>query len=137
MSKPLLPHLCQVYGAAADPKALERGGRPYWLFRPIAKAQYLTSKRRAWNAPNAPTIPAKTWVVLAQWYMSTAADHHAKRHGYKLLPEKVYLRVSSIIQEHGLEFQHEARNIESAASESTLKDESHSRLLEHNFATYI
>lgn len=69
--------------------------------------------------------------------MSTAADHHAKRHGYKLLPEKVYLRVSSIIQEHGLEFQHEARNIESAASESTLKDESHSRLLEHNFATYI
>ena len=76
-------------------------------------------------------------MVLAQWYLSTAANHHAKRHGYKLLPEKVYLRVSSVIQEHNLEFQHEARNIDSAASESTLKEESHSRLMEHNFASYV
>ena len=107
------------------------------MFRPLAKAVNLKSKRRAWNAPNAPVIPAKTWVVLTQWYLSTAVDHHAKRQGYKLLQEKVYLRVSSVIQEHGLEFQHAARNIESAASESTLNEDSHARLLEHNFASYV
>ena len=107
------------------------------MFRPLAKAVCLQSKRRAWNAPNAPVIPAKTWVVLAQWYLSTAPDHHSKRHGYKLQPEKVYIKVASVIQEHGLEFQHEGRNIEGAASESTLKDASHSRLMEHNYDTYV
>ena len=75
--------------------------------------------------------------MLAQWYLSTAPDHHSKRHGYKLLPEKVYIKVSSVIQEHGLEFQHEGRNTEGSASVSTLKDESHSRLMEHNYASYI
>ena len=128
----------QIYAAAADPKNLERGGRPYWLLRTLGKAVRLTSKRRAWAAPNAPTIPTKTWVVLAQWYLSTAADHHSKRQGYKLLDGHAYIRVSSIIQEHGLEFQHEGRNTtQEFASESTLKAESHARLQEHNFASYV
>jgi len=123
--------------ATEGPKNLERGGRPYWLLRTLGKAVRLTSKRRAWAAPNAPTIPTKTWVVLAQWYLSTAADHHSKRQGYKLLDGHAYIRVSSIIQEHGLEFQHEGRSSKEFASESTLKAESHARLQEHNFASYV
>ena len=41
--------------------------------------------------------------VRAQWYVSTAADHNQRRHGYKLLPDYVYVEVKTIIQEHGLE----------------------------------
>ena len=36
--------------------------------------------------------------------MSTAEDHRIKQQKYKLLPGIVYIKVSTIIQEVGLEF---------------------------------
>ena len=68
-----------------------------------------------------------------------SSDRHAKLAAglQAAQPEKVYLRVSGVIQEHGLEFQHEGRNIEGSTSESTLKEDSHSRLMEHSFASYV
>ena len=41
--------------------------------------------------------------------MSTAEDHRIRQQKYKLLPDKVLIKVSTIIQELDLEFQHEAR----------------------------
>jgi hypothetical protein len=73
-------------------------------------------------------------VVRAQWYLSTAEDHRAKRHGYQLLPEKVLVKVSTIIQELDLEFKHEGRA--GTAAECVLSDEAHDRIMGHNFATY-
>ena len=123
-----------LFAAAGDPKQLERGGRPYWLLR-ICSAPYNSrTKLKAWDHPKATTIPAKTWVVRAQWYLSTAEDHRAKRQGYKLLPEKVLVKVSTIIQELDLDFQHEGRA--GTAAESVLSDEAHDRIMGHNFATY-
>ena len=72
---------------------------------------------------------------LRSRYVSTAADHRQKRHGYKLLPDYVYVAVKTIIQEHGLEFQHEGRA--SSNAECTLGDADHTRILQHNFATYM
>ena len=54
------------------------------------------------------------------------ADHNQKRHGYKLLPDYVYVEVKTIIQEHGLEFQHEGRTGSSA--ECTMRDADHTRV---------
>ena len=123
-----------LFAAAGDPKQLERGGRPYWLLR-ICSAPYKAStKLKAWDDPRATVIPRGTWVVRAQWYLSTAEDHRAKRHGYKLLPEKVLVKVSTIIQELDLEFQHEGRA--GTAAECVLSDEAHDRIMSHNFATY-
>ena len=52
----------------------------------------------------------------------------------KLLPDKVLIKVSTIIQELDLEFQHEARP--GSTAESSLKEASHDRIMSHNFATY-
>ena len=124
-----------LYAAAGDPKNLERGGRPYWLFRTGAsKAFKSNSKLRAFGHPNAPIIKPKTWVVRGQWYLSTADDPNQRLQKYKLLPDYHYITVSSVIQEHGLEFQHEGRS--RSAAESTLHGDSHDRIMAHNFASY-
>ena len=73
--------------------------------------------------------------MRAQWYLSTAEDHRVKRQGYKLLPDYCYIKVSTIIQEHGLSFRHAGR--EGSASESILEEVEHDRIMGHNFATYI
>ena len=96
-----------LFAAAGDPKALERGGRPYWLLRILGKPYTCGTKLRAWDDPKATVIPAKTLVVKAQWYMSTADDHRVKQQKYKLMPDKVLVKVSTIIQELDLEFKHE------------------------------
>ena len=56
-----------LFAAAGDPKALERGGRPYWLLRILTAPFKLQSRRRAWDDPKATVLPAKTFVVKAQW----------------------------------------------------------------------
>ena len=48
--------------------------RPYWL-RTAGKAYKTNSKVRAFSHPKAPTIRKGTWVVKAQWYLSSAVDH--------------------------------------------------------------
>ena len=101
--------------------------------RPICWVQ-LKTKRRAFDHVRAPILKAKTWVVRARWYLSTADDHRAKRQGYKLLPEFHYIPVSTIIQEHGVAFAHAGR--EGTTAESTLGEAEHDRLMSHNFATY-
>eukprot|EP00966_Prymnesium_polylepis_P087074 2014982-Prymnesium_polylepis.1 len=64
---------------------------------------------KAWDDPKATIIPAKTWVVRAQWYLSTSENPRDKRQAYKLLPGKVLVKVSTIIQEMDHEFRHEGR----------------------------
>jgi hypothetical protein len=122
------------HAAAGDPKQLERGGRPYWLLRICAAPYKCSTKLKAWNDPKATIIPRGTWVVRAQWYLSTAEDHRDKRHGYKLLPDKVLIKLSTIIQERDLEFKHEGCT--GTAAESVLSGEAHNRIMGHNFATY-
>lgn len=56
-----------LYAYAADPKNLDRGGRPYWLFRTAGKAWKLTAKVRAFEHPKTPIHKVGTWVVRAQW----------------------------------------------------------------------
>ena len=126
----------KLYAAAGDPKNLERGGRPYWLLRTLGKARKISEKKgvRAWDSPKATTIKKGTWAVRAQWYVSTAIDPNQKRHGYKLLPGYVYVEVKTIIQEHGLEFQHEGRA--GSGAECTMRDADHTRVMQHNFASY-
>ena len=80
-----------------------------------------------YNDPKAPWLKAKELVVRAQWYLSTAEDHRAKRQGYKLLPDYCYIKVSTIIQEHGLSFRHAGR--EGSASESILEEVEHDRIM--------
>ena len=75
-----------LYASAADPKNLDRGGRPYWLFRTAGKARKLTAKVRAFEHPKAPIHKVGTWVVGAQWYLNTALHALDKRQSYKLLP---------------------------------------------------
>jgi hypothetical protein len=126
-----------LYAAAGDPKNLERGGRPYWLLRTAGKAFKSSGKLRAFAHPKAPTIKAKTWVVKAQWYLSTALDHRAKRHAYKLLNEYHFIKVESIIQEPGLDFARGFRATAGCSAESTLGDDAHTRIMGHNFASYM
>ena len=66
--------------------------------------------------------------------MSTAEDHRVKQQKYKLQPDKVLIKLSTIIQEVDLKFQHEGRT--GTAAECTLGDEAHDRIMGHNFATY-
>ena len=65
---------------------------------------------------------------------STAEDHRVKQQKYKLLPDIIYIKVSTIVQEVGLELKHEGRS--GSTSECTLSDEAHDRIMGHNFATY-
>eukprot|EP00966_Prymnesium_polylepis_P320525 7376909-Prymnesium_polylepis.1 len=123
-----------LFAAAGDPKQLERGGRPYWLLRIDSPPYKSTTRLKAWDDPKATIIPRGTWVVRAQWYVSTAESLRDKRQGYKLLPGKVLVKVSSIIQELDLEFQHEGRA--GTAAECVLSDATHDRIMGHNFATY-
>ena len=125
-----------LYAAAGDPKNLERGGRPYWLLCTASSRAFQTkSKLRAFGHAKSPIFKAKTWVVRAQWYVSTADNPRAKRQSYKLLPDYVYITVPSIIQEHDLQFKHEGRS--SSNAECTLDDAAHDRIMSHNFASYI
>ena len=89
---------------------------------------------KAWDDPKATILPKGTWVVRAQWYMSSAESHRDKRQAYKLLPGKVLVKLSTIIQELNLEWQHEGRA--GTAAECVLTEESHDRIMGHNFATY-
>ena len=86
-AKAIIPEaLYAAAGCQGIPKTwtLERGGRPYWLFRTAGKARKLTSKVRAFDHPKAPTIPRGTWVVRGQWYLSTSLDYRDKRQSYKI-----------------------------------------------------
>ena len=123
-----------LYAAIGNPKSLERGGRPYWLFRSAAKSFKCSNKLRAFSHPRAPIIKRGTWVVKGQWYLSTALNPRDKRQSYKLLPEYHYIEVKSVVQEHDLCFQHEGR--QGSAAESTFADSSHDRVMCHNFSSY-
>ena len=123
-----------LYAAAGDPKSLERGGRPYWLLRTAGTARKLSSKVRAFEDPKAPTFRTGTWVVRAQWYLSTADDVRARRQSYKLIPEYHYVAVSTMVQESGLQFIHASRD--SSSAESTFGEDEHDRIMAHNFGTY-
>ena len=94
-------------------------------------------KLRAFAHPKAPTIKAKTWVVKAQWFLSMALDHRAKRHTYKLLAEDHFVKVESIIQEEFLDWFREMRATAGCTAESMLREEDHVRHMSHNFASYM
>ena len=51
-----------------------------------------------------------------------------------MLPDKVLIKVSTIIQEIDLAFQHEGRA--GTAAECVLSEEAHDRIMGHNFASY-
>ena len=48
------------------------------------------------------TIPAKNWVVKAQWYLSTSDN--PQRRSYELLDDVIHVQVSTLVQEAELEF---------------------------------
>lgn len=124
-----------LYAAAGDARQLERGGRPYWLLRIDSAPYKCGTGLKAWDDPKTTVIPKGTWVVRAQWYISTAEHHRDKRQAYKLLPGKVLqAKISTVIQEHDLEFSHEGRT--GTAAQCVLSDGSHDRIMGHNFATY-
>ena len=81
-----------------------------------------------------PLLTSQPQPHLPARYLSTAEDHRVKQQKYKLLPDIVYIKVSTIIQEVGLEFKHEGRS--GSAAECTLSEEAHDRIMGHNFATY-
>ena len=62
------------------------------------------------------TISKNTWIVDAQWYLSTSDDQGRK--SYQLLPELVQVPIISLVQEHGLEWAHEGRSPQRRAEHS-------------------
>ena len=78
--------------------------------------------------PGGTTISKNTWIVDAQWYLSTSDDQGRK--SYQLLPELVQVPIISLVQEHGLEWAHEGRS----GGQSILSAESHLTLMSHNYS---
>ena len=72
------------------------------------------------------------YYVEAQWYISSYDSRGCKK--YKLLNELAYVPVSTLVQEHTLEWEHEGRS----GGESTLKEASHAALMlscmQHNYS---
>ena len=74
------------------------------------------------------TIRTGQWAVEAQWYSSTSDDQGRK--SYKLLSNTVHVPIVAVIQEAGLEWQHEGRS----GGESILSQQSHLALMSHNYS---
>ena len=115
--------LNELLAAAADPNSIERGGRPYWLLRARSKA---FKTRVGYKG-----IRKGTLVVKAQWYDATSPDN-SRRRSYKILPETVHVAVRSMIQEQQLEFMRGG----SESGDCCLSDETHARLMCHNYENY-
>ena len=113
----------KLYGAYASHRE-ELGGRPYWLLRTKSKA--LTGKTI--KVPHGTTIAKNQYYVEAQWYLSSYDGKGCKK--YKLLEDTAFVPVTTIIQEHDLEWEHEGRS----GGECTLKEASHARLMQHNYS---
>ena len=101
----------------------ERGARPYWLLK-LKKAAYQLKKKAA--VEGGTTLRKDSWVVEAQWYLSTSDEQNRK--SYKLLEPVVQIPVGALIQEHGLEW------TRAAAHEPILKPASHDLLMLHNYS---
>ena len=113
----------KLYAAYASYRE-ELGGRPYWLLRTKSKA--LTNKTI--KVPGGATIAKNQYYVEAQWYLPSNDTKGCKK--YKLLDEIVYVPVSTIVQEHALEWEHEGRS----GGESTLREACHATLMQHNYS---
>ena len=114
----------QLYAAYASYRE-EKGGRDYWLLRTISLPR---PAGKAIKVPGGATICAKTWVVEAQWYLSSSDDQRVK--SYTLLPDTVFVPVCSIIQDTELEWQKEGRS----GGQSFLHPDSHARLMAVNYS---
>ena len=105
----------------------ERGARKYWLLKPL-KLPYKTKK--AIKVQGDTTIKTGTLVVDAHWYLSTSDAQDRK--SYKLMMDAIVtLPVASLVQEHDLEWQ---RQFRAPGAELTISDESHCRLMQHNYS---
>ena len=113
----------KLYAAYASYRE-ELGGRPYWLLRTKSKA--LTGKTI--KVPGGTTIAKNQYYVEAQWYLSSYDSKGCKK--YILLEEIVHVPVSTLVQEHELEWEHEGRSV----NESTLKEACHAVLMQHNYS---
>ena len=113
----------KLYAAYASYRE-ELGGRPYWLLR--TKSMALTGKTI--KVPGGTTIAKNQYYVEAQWYLSSYDSKGCKK--YKLLEEIVHVPVSTLVQEHELEWEHEGRS----GNESTLKEACHAALMQHNYS---
>ena len=102
----------------------ELGGRPYWLL--LTKSKALTNKTI--KVPGGATIPKNQYYVEAQWYLSSYDIRGCKK--YKLLDGIVHVPVSTLVQEHELEWEHAGRT----GGESTLKEVCHAALMQHNYS---
>ena len=115
----------KLYAAYASYRE-ELGGRDYWLLRTLEGPA--VQLKKAVKVPGGTTISAKTWVVKAQWYLSSSDDQRVK--SYKLLPEIVYIPVCSLIQDKELEWSKEGRT----GGMSFLDSKSHARLMAVNYS---
>ena len=112
-----------LYAAFASYR--ERGDRSYWLLRTKSAAEPVKGPIKVAGGT---TIRTGTWVVEAQWYLSTSDDQGRK--SYKLLPDLVQVPIVSLVQEHGLEWAHEGRS----GGQSILSAEYHLALMSHNYS---
>ena len=101
----------------------ERGARPYWLLK-LKKVAYQLKKKAV--VEGGTTLRTDSWVVDAQWYLSTSDAQNRK--SYKLLEPIVHIPVGALIQEHGLVWAREA------AHEPILTPASHDLLMLHNYS---
>ena len=104
----------------------ELGARPYWLLK-LKKVAYQLKKKAV--VEGGTTLRTDSWVVNAQWYVSTSDAQNRK--SYKLLEPVVQIPVGALIQEHGLQWMREA------AHEPILKPASHDLLMLHNYSNVV
>lgn len=119
-----------LLAAAADPQTIQKGGHPYWLLRVRSKAYALKGPFR-FADPQIPTMKKGTIVVRAQWYELTSSPRE-KRRSYKLLPNKVLVPVTAIIQEQDLDFMRGGSEL----GDCCFTDEMHARVMSHNLSNY-
>ena len=117
----------KLYAAYASYRE-ELGGRDYWLLRTKAAPR---PAGKPIKVPGGSTIAAKTWVVEAQWYLSSSDDQRVK--SYELQPETVFVPVCSLIQDTKLEFRKEGRT----GGKSFLHPDSHARLMSINYSNVV
>ena len=103
LSKKVLEGKADALFAAYSSYA-ERGGRPYWLLNVLKPAFKTRTKKKHGGV----TFAKNTWLVEAQWYMSTSDDQ--ERRAYELLDEKVFVPVDVLEQEVGLEFKRSSQH---------------------------
>jgi len=113
-----------LYAAFASYR--ERGNRDYWLLLTKSEAK---QAKKAIKVAGGTTIRKDTWIVEAQWYLSTSDDQGRK--SYSLLDGTVHVPVASLVQEHGLAWAHQGRG---ANGQSILSKEAHAALMSHNYS---